>query len=115
MTELEQSMQIAPSSGLAPDEIELLIMEAESSVEKDRTAKEFILHRNRLNSLIKNTGKAMMEFGKSIPLEEQQEINAVLNEAEESLESEDGGEIQTQLSKVETVANQLTEALMAAV
>ena len=39
MTGLEQAMQITPSSGLAPDEIELLIMEAENSVEKDREDK----------------------------------------------------------------------------
>ena len=115
MTGLEQAMQITPSSGLAPDEIELLIMEAESSVEKDRAAKEFILHRNRLDSLIKNTRKAITEFGKSIALEEQKEINATLNEAEESLGSEDSGEIQKQLAKVENAANQLTESLLAAV
>ncbi len=57
----------------------------------------------------------MAEFGKSIPLDEQQEINAVLNEAEESLDLEDSSEIQTYLTKVEAVANQLTETLMAAV
>jgi molecular chaperone DnaK len=114
MTGLEQAMQITPSSGLAPDEIELLIMEAETSAEKDRDAKELILHRNRLESLIKNTRKAMSEFGKSIPLDEQREINEVLNDAEES-DWEDRSEIQNHLAKVETVANQLTEALMATV
>ncbi len=114
MTGLEQAMQITPSSGLAPDEIDLLIMEAETSIEKDREAKELILHRNRLDSLVKSTRRAMLEFGKSIPLNEQQEINRVLNEAEES-DWDDSGEIQTHLVKVEAVANQLTESLMAAV
>ena len=114
MTGLEQAMQITPSSGLAPDEIELLIMEAESSVEKDRGAKELILHRNRLESLVKNTRKAMLEFGKSIPPAEQHDINRVLIDAEESLESDDGEEIQEYLIKVEAVANQLTETLMTA-
>jgi molecular chaperone DnaK len=115
MTGLEQAMQITPSSGLAPDEIDLLIMEAESSVEKDRGAKELILHRNRLDSLIRNTRKAMAEFGKSIPVAEQHEINVVLNEAEELIDSDDSQEIQECLARVETVANQLTESLMAAV
>jgi len=114
MTGLEQAMQITPSSGLAPDEIELLIMEAESSVEKDRGAKELILHRNRLESLVKNTRKAMLEFGKSIPPTEQHDINRVLIDAEESLESDDGEEIQKYLIKVEAVANRLTETLMTA-
>ncbi len=52
MTGLEQAMQITPSSGLAPDEIDLLIMEAETSVEKDREAKELILYRNRIDTFL---------------------------------------------------------------
>ena len=115
MTGLEQIMQITPSSGLAPDEIELLIMEAENSVEKDRRTKELIAQRNRLDSLIKNARKAMVEYGKSLPLDQQKQINSVLNEAEELLDSEDSGRLQMALAKVEETANKLTEALMATV
>ena len=116
MTGVEHQMQITPSSGLAPDEIDLLIMEAETSVEKDRLAKEFILKRNKLESLVKNTRRAMSEFGKSLPLDEQQEINGGLSDAEDFLKSpEDDGDIEEFLSKIEASANRLTEALMAAV
>ncbi|MGC2235627.1 MAG: molecular chaperone DnaK [Pyrinomonadaceae bacterium] len=112
MTGLEQAMQITPSSGLAPDEIERLIFEAENSVDTDKRAKELIMQRNRLESLIKNTRKAMVEFGKTLSLEQQQEINGVLGEAEENLESEDDAVLQESLAKVEEAANKLTEALM---
>ncbi len=117
MTGLEHAMQITPSSGLAPDEIDHLIMEAETSVEKDRAAKEFILKRNRLESLVKNTRKAMSEFGKSMTYDEQQEINGVLSDAEDFLKApeEDAGNIEDYLMKVEGSANRLTESLMAAV
>ncbi|HSK70849.1 MAG TPA: molecular chaperone DnaK, partial [Pyrinomonadaceae bacterium] len=66
MTGFEQAMQITPSSGLAPDEIDRLIMEAENSVETDRMAKEFIMHRNRLDSLIRNTRSSLAEFGRAL-------------------------------------------------
>jgi len=116
MTGVEHQMQITPSSGLAPDEIDLLIMEAETSVEKDRAAKEFIMKRNKLESLVKNTRKAMTEFGKSLPPEEQQDINGDLNEAEDFLKApEDGEDIEVFLLKIESSANRLTEALMASV
>jgi molecular chaperone DnaK len=117
MTGLEHAMQITPSSGLAPDEIDLLIMEAETSVEKDRASREFILKRNRLESLVKNTRRAMSEFGKSMPLDEQQEINGVLDDAEDFLKApeDDRGNIEDYLMKVEGSANRLTESLMAAV
>jgi len=113
MTGLEQAMQITPSSGLAPDEIEHLIMEAENSIEKDRNEKVLITQRNRLDSLIRNTRKAMAEFGKSLPTEQQKEINYVLEEAEETLESGNSEDFQMNLIQVEKVANDLTEALLA--
>ncbi len=115
MTGFEQAMQITPSSGLAPDEIDLLIMEAETSVEKDRQTKEAIMQRNRLDSLVKNTQKAMAEFGKSLPTQEQQHINGVLNEASDFFKDESNQEIEEILAKMEEAANQLTNALMATV
>jgi molecular chaperone DnaK len=113
MTGLEQATQITPSSGLAPDEIDRLIMEAETSVETDRNAKEMIMQKNRLESLIKNTRASMVEFGKTLSLEQQQEVNGVLNEAEECLESEDAVVVQNALTKVEDAGIKLSEALMA--
>lgn len=115
MTGLEQAMQITPSSGLAPDEIERLIMEAETSAEKDRGERELIIQRNRLENMIKNARKAMAEFGRSFPLEEQKEINGILNNAEESLTSEDRDEIDLILVKVEQTAARITESMMASV
>ena len=115
MTGFEQAMQITPSSGLAPDEIDLLIMEAETSVEKDRSTKELIMHRNRLDSLVKNTQKAMSEFGRSLPPEDQQNINGILSEAEIFFKEGNNEEIQDMLVKMEAAANQLTNAMMAAV
>jgi molecular chaperone DnaK len=112
MTGLEQAMQITPSSGLAPDEIERLIMEAETSVEKDKEVKDLIMMRNRLDSLLKNTRRAMVEYGKSLEVKQQQDINGVLGEAEEALTADDPQVIEEAFKKAEEAANQLTEALM---
>lgn len=112
MTGLEQAMQITPSSGLAPDEIDRLIMEAENSVERDNELKNLIMLRNRLDSLIKNTRRAMTEFGKTLELQQQQEINGALNEAEDVLLSDDPKEIEDAFKKAEEAANQLTTLLM---
>src|SRR5829696_5655781 len=64
MTGLEQAMQITPSSGLSPEEIDRLITEAESSAEKDQGERDLIMQRNRLDNMIKNARKAMAEFGR---------------------------------------------------
>ena len=114
MTGLEQAMQITPSSGLAPEEIERLIMEAETSVDRDREERELIMQKNRLENLIKNARKAMVEFGRSFPLDEQQNINGVLNNAEESLNSDDITEVKLVLVKVEETASRITAAMLTA-
>ncbi|MEJ7848937.1 MAG: molecular chaperone DnaK [Pyrinomonadaceae bacterium] len=115
MTGLEQAMQITASSGLAPDQIERLIMEAETSVEKDRTERAMIQQKNQLDSLIKNARKAMAEIGRSFPLEDQQEINGALGNAEESLKSDDITEIKLVMVKVEEAAAKITASMLAAV
>jgi molecular chaperone DnaK len=112
MTGLEQAMQITPSSGLSPDEIDHLIMEAEKSVESDREAKELIMQRNRLDSLVNNTRRAMSEFGRGLDHEQTQKINAALDEAEELAASEDLKEVYRTIKRVEDAANELTMALM---
>ncbi|MEO5858861.1 MAG: molecular chaperone DnaK [Pyrinomonadaceae bacterium] len=115
MTGLEQQVQITPSSGLAPDEIERLIHESENSVEKDREERELIQLRNRLDNMIKNARKAMLEFGRSFPTEEQIEINGILNNAEESLFTDDKTEVELILLKVEETASRITAAMLAPV
>lgn len=112
MTGLEQAMQITPSSGLAPEEIERLISEAEASAEKDQEERDLIMSRNRLDNMIKNARKAMAEFGRSFSTEEQMEINGILNQAEESLFTDDKTEIELVLVRVEEAASRITAAMM---
>jgi molecular chaperone DnaK len=114
MTGLAQEMTITPSSGLAPEEIERLIMEAENSIEKDQETRELIVQRNRLDSMIKNARKAMNEYGRAFDQGEQVEINVALGEAEESLDCEDLDEIKLILAKVEETANRITAAMLTA-
>lgn len=116
MTGFEQAMQITPSSGLAPDEIDMLIMEAENSIENDRLEKDLIMHRNRLDSMIKNTHKALIEFGNVMPPENQQQINQVLETTQERMKTEtDPEKFKEMYEEVEKAANQITESLMAMV
>ena len=81
-------MQITPSSGLAPDEIERLIIEAETSIEKDRDERELIVaaKSTRYSDQAMPAGRWSRSANRS-RLEEQQAINGVLNDAEEALVS----------------------------
>lgn len=115
MTGFEQAMQITPSSGLAPDEIEFLIMESVTSIEKDRATKELIMQKNRLDSLIKNTRRALEEFGSSVASQQRESVTEILLQAEEGMKTDSSEEVKAIYANVEFAANQLTESLMAAV
>jgi len=54
----------------------------------------------------------MAEFGRAFPTDEQMEINAILNEAEGSLVSEDVAQIGQVLTKVEEASTRITAAMM---
>jgi molecular chaperone DnaK len=113
MTGLEQAVQITPSSGLTPEEIERLIIEAETSIEKDRGERELIVERNKLDTLIRNARRAMAEVGKTFDLEEQKAINGTLNDAEDKLASDSLADIRAQLEMVEAAANRITTSMLA--
>ena len=113
MTGLEQAMQITPSSGLAPDEIDRLIMEAEKSVEDDKSMRQIITKRNQARGLIENTYRSLSEFRKEIKQELKEKVSQVLTIAESDIQKDDLELIKKALTEVEAVANELTESLMA--
>jgi molecular chaperone DnaK (HSP70) len=112
LTGLEQATQITPSSGLASDEIDRLILEAETSVERDKEMRDIIMQRNRLDSLISNTRRALAEFGKNLSAEDQQAIKGVLNDAESTLTSTEMDQVYAELVRVEQAASKITESMM---
>jgi molecular chaperone DnaK len=108
----EQQMRITPTSGLAPDEIDRLIQEADDFADTDRVAKEVVVSRNKMDSLLKNTKKSFVKFGGLLPKEEQENAEAVFAEAETAGKSEKIEEINRALIKLERIAGQLTAAML---
>jgi molecular chaperone DnaK len=108
----EQQMRITPTSGLSPDEIERIITEAESSAESDRSQREIVDLRNRLGSLVKNTQRSFIEFGRLLSVEGQETGPQILREGEAAISSEEVGDVRVALEGVERLARQLTNAMM---
>jgi len=108
----EQQMRITPTSGLAPDEIQSLIDEAEGFAESDRSAKEIVVLRNKLDSLLRNTQKSFTKFGGMLSANDQEIADRVFKEGEEALASDSTDAINKALTSLERVAAQLTSAVM---
>jgi molecular chaperone DnaK len=108
----EQQMRITPTSGLTPDEIDRLIREADSFAEVDKSAKEIVVLRNRLESLLRNTQKSFTKFGGLLSENDQDIAERVFTEAEAVTKTDNLDEINKALNNLERTAGQLTEAMM---
>lgn len=108
----EQQMRITPTSGLAPDEIDRLIREADDFADVDRTSKEVVVSKNKLDSLLRNTRKSYVKFGGLLSEPEQETAEATFAEADVVTKSEKLDEINRTLIKLERVAGQLTSAML---
>ncbi|MEK6278924.1 MAG: molecular chaperone DnaK [Acidobacteriota bacterium] len=108
----EQQMRITPTSGLAPDEIQQLIKEAEGFADTDRVAKEMVILRNKLESLLRNTQKSFTKFGGMLSANDQEMADRVFKEAETASNTDERDEINKALTALERVAAQLTSAMM---
>ena len=108
----EQQMRITPTSGLAPNEIEQLIREAADFADSDREAKEMVVMRNKLESLLRNTQKSFTEFGGLLLSNDQEVAERVFSEGEAALKTDSLDEINKALNGLEQIAGQLTAAMM---
>ncbi len=108
----EQQMRITPTSGLAPDEIEQLIKEAEASADSDRDAKEIVVLRNKLESMLRNTQKSFTKFGGMLSANDQEIAERVFIEGDAAIKSSDIEDLNQALNALERIAGQLTNAMM---
>jgi molecular chaperone DnaK len=108
----EQQMRITPTSGLTPDEIDRLIREAEDFADSDKDAKEIVVLRNKLESLLRNTRKSFTKFGGLLSQNDQDIAERVFAEVESASKTEDMSEINHALNSLERTAAQLTAAML---
>ncbi|HKR23367.1 MAG TPA: molecular chaperone DnaK [Pyrinomonadaceae bacterium] len=108
----EQQIRITPTSGLSPEEIDRLIHEAEEFADSDRVAKELLVLRTRLESLLRNTKKSFTEFGGLLSEVDQGVAETTFKEADAAVNTEKIEEINIVMNKLERVAGQLTTAML---
>ncbi|HUE80523.1 MAG TPA: molecular chaperone DnaK [Pyrinomonadaceae bacterium] len=108
----EQQMRITPTSGLAPDEIERLIKEAENFADADRGAKEVVILRNKLETLLRNTQKSFTKFGGLLSENDKEIAERLFVEGEGAIKTDDLIDINRALTGLERIAAQLTTAML---
>ncbi|MBW2566647.1 MAG: Hsp70 family protein, partial [Deltaproteobacteria bacterium] len=89
----QQSVRITASSGLAPEEIDRLVKDAELHAEEDRTKKELVEARNTADGLIYTTEKTIAELGDKIDGNTKTELTDAINNLKRAIEGDDVSEI----------------------
>jgi molecular chaperone DnaK len=109
----EQSIRITASSGLAEDEIERMVKDAEAHAEDDKKFHELVSARNNADAMIHATEKSMEELGDKLDGGERAGIEAAINDLKKVLDSDDKDAIEAKTKALTDASAKMAEKLYA--
>ncbi len=107
----EQQIRIQASGGLADDEIEKMVKEAELNAESDKKRREAVEAKNQAEALIHSTEKTLEEHGDKVGEDDRAAIDAALADLKTAVEAEDTDEIQAKSQTLAAASMKLGEAM----
>ncbi|MEE8581183.1 MAG: Hsp70 family protein, partial [Myxococcota bacterium] len=110
-TNREQSIRIEGSGGLAKDEIDRLVKDAEGHAADDKKRREAIESRNQLDSMIYQAEKTLSENADKIEAEEKTNVEQAVAEAKKDLEGDDRARMDAGRQRVEAALHKVAESL----
>ncbi len=109
----EQSIRITASSGLAPDEIDRMVKDAESHSSEDKKKREVIEARNQADGLVYTTEKALKEHGDKVDEATRKKIEEANEALKKAMEGEDAEDIRKKSEALAEASHKLAEAMYA--
>ena len=113
-TSKEQTIEIKGGSGLAEDEVEQMIKDAESHADEDRKAKELAEARNVAEARAFQFEKELAEHADKISDADQKEVSEAIEALKGAVDSTDAAEIQAKTEAAESAFHKVSEAIYAA-
>jgi len=107
----KQSIVIKASSGLADDEIERMVKDAEAHAEDDRRFHELVAARNQADTMIHATRKSMEQLGDKLESNEKAAIESAIKDLEETMKGEDKDAIDSKLKTLGEASAKMAERL----
>jgi molecular chaperone DnaK len=107
----EQSMQIIPSSGLADEEVERMVQEAERHREQDQRRKEEVEARNVADSAVYSAEKFLREQGDKVPSNLRSETEAKIEALKSALQGGDVSAIRQRTDELSQAMQQVGAAM----
>jgi molecular chaperone DnaK len=107
----EQKITITSSSGLAKDEVDRMMKEAESHAEDDKKRKEEIEVRNRADQAVYGAERLLKDTGDKLSAGEKQAIEEAMEAVKKANEGTDAAAIQKALDQLTTAQHKAAESL----
>jgi len=107
----EQHVTITASSGLAKDEVEKLVRDAQSHADEDRKKRERIELRNEADGFAYQIEKTLKDNADKIPAEVKTDVEGKLATLREALKTEDTERIRSALTDLRNAANKIGEVM----
>ncbi len=107
----EQRISVQPSSGLADDDIERLVREAEEHAQEDERRRELVEVRNQADSLAYSAEKLLREQGEQVSQELKDEVEQAVKHVREVVDSEDISVIRAAVDQLNAALSRLGEAV----
>ncbi len=107
----EQKITITASSGLAKDEIDQMVKDAESHADEDKKRRETIELRNQADNLVYSTEKVLNENRDKLAEEDVKNVEAAIKDLKDALEKDDAEEIKAKMEALNNASHKLAEAM----
>ncbi|MBA3835804.1 MAG: molecular chaperone DnaK, partial [Sphingomonas sp.] len=107
----EQQIRIQASGGLADEDIEKMVKEAEQFAEEDKKRRAGAEAKNNAESLIHSTEKQLQEHGDKVDGSVKSEIETALSEAKQAVEGGDADQMTEKTNALAQAAMKLGEAM----
>jgi len=110
-TQKEQSIKITASSGLAKDEIERMVKEAQAHTEDDKQRRKLAEARNQADNLIYGTEKNLTEHGDKVSEDDKNTIKDAIAAVRKAMEGNEPSAIESAMQTLSTASHKLAEEM----
>lgn len=107
----EQRITVTASTQLSKEEVDRMVREAQEKASEDEKARELVDLKNRAESMVYATEKSVRDLGDKIAAEDKTEAEAAVAATREALNGQDKAAIEASLTRLETSAHKLAEAV----
>lgn len=110
-TQKEQKIKVEASSGLAKDEVERMVREAEEQSQEDKKRREFVENKNKLDELIYRTEKNFKEFESKLSESDKKELEEALERGKKAIKGDSITEILEAQDRITKASHKIAELM----